>query len=189
VAGQIHLVRHGCSAHLWPARRITAQEFCEWIVAFNRTGIAADSFPSDELVAATRGVGVVVCSDLPRSIESAAHLAPEHSPRISSLFREAGRPLNGNWPIRLPLDVWDYISRVLWRINWISTDEPIHVARSRAREATRELVRLAEEFGEVLCVAHGTLNSLVGQELRGLGWEGPGRVLDKYWGMTVYRRP
>ena len=187
--GEILLVRHGRSALAWPTNAITAKEFREWIATYDRTGISGDSAPSTELVAATRETGVVVCSNLARSIESAARLLPGHSPCVSALYREAGRPLNGNWPIRLPLDVWDHISRSLWQMNWISSDEPFHVAQTRAQDATRELVRLADEFGRVLCVGHGTLNSFLARELCGLGWQGPRRILDDYWGATVFQMP
>jgi broad specificity phosphatase PhoE len=154
----------------------------------NESGIAADSHPPGALVTTMHGIRVVVCSDYLRSIESAARLIPGCEPRVSSLFREVGRPLNWNGTIRLPLRLWDYLSRLLWWTNWIATDECIHTARDRAREAALELAKLAEEFGDVLFVGHGALNQLVGRELRRLGWQGPRRATDEHWGMSVYQR-
>jgi hypothetical protein len=63
---QIHLVRHGRSALTYPNRWITSVEFREWIGMYNRTGIAADTRPSTEVLAMVANVATVVCSDYPR---------------------------------------------------------------------------------------------------------------------------
>jgi broad specificity phosphatase PhoE len=184
----IRITRHGRSAHPWPTQSISAAEFRQWIHVMNQTGIAIDSHPTAELVAMARGVPVVVCSDYLRSIESAARLVPGCAPRVSSLFREVGRPIPGNWRVRFPLTAWDHVSRMLWRADWIATDECVHTARRRAHEATLELGHLAEEFRDVLFVGHGMLNALIGRDLRRLGWRGPRRATDDYWGLSVYRK-
>jgi broad specificity phosphatase PhoE len=186
---QIQIIRHGRSALPYPSNWITSTEFREWIAVYNRTGIADESTPPAELVATVGEVPVVVCSDYPRSIESAARLVPNRQPRISPVFREVGRPLQANWNVRLPLKVWDRFSVSLWNMNLISSDESIHAARRRAQEATRELVSLAEESSRVLFVGHGMINAMIGGELRRLGWQGPRRVADVFWGITTFRRP
>jgi len=154
----------------------------------NRAGIAGDSQPASETVAAARRAQVMVCSDFPRSIESAGRLVPGCQPRISPLFREVGLPLQEDWNVRLPLTVWDYASRWLWMLNCIQTNESIHAAMRRAREAARELTRLAEESGHVFLVGHGGLNALLGLELRRRGWSGPRRATDDHWGLSTYQR-
>jgi broad specificity phosphatase PhoE len=183
---QIHILRHGRSARPFPTRWITPAEFREWIALYNRTGIAGESAPPAELVATIGDVPVIVCSDYPRSIESAARLIPNRQPRISATFREVGRPLQANWNVRLPLKVWDRFSVLLWNMNLISGDESIHAARRRAQEAARELVSLAEESSRVLFVGHGMINVLIGRELLRLGWQGPRRVDDAHWGLGTF---
>jgi broad specificity phosphatase PhoE len=179
-------MRHGRSAHPSPTRWITAPQFREWIGIYNQTGISAESRPSDELIAMIGEPPVVVCSDFPRSIESAVRLFPNRQPIISATFREVGRPLQGNWNIRLPLHVWDRFSVLLWKMNLIASDESIHAAQKRAQAATRELVSLAQESSRVLFVGHGMLNALIARELRRQGWQGPRRVNDAYWGIVSF---
>jgi broad specificity phosphatase PhoE len=185
---EIRLIRHGWSALQAPIGRITSVEFRLWIDAYNQSGIAHDSYPSQGLVASVSNIPIVVCSDFLRSIESARRLLPGANPHVLPLFREAGRPLAFNGRLKLPLSLWDRISVILWRNGIIAGDESIDSARTRAKEAAQVLVRFAEHTSRVLCVAHGTFNTLVGIELRGLGWDGPDRVSNKHWeGGTYYK--
>ena len=183
---QIQLMRHGRSALPFPTKWITPAEFRDWIGMYNKTGITDDSRPSAELIALIGDAQVIACSDYPRAIQSAARLCPNWQPIISEIFREAGRPLQWNWNIRLPLHVWDRLSVWLWKMNLISSDESFHAARQRAQAATRELVSLAQATSRVLFVGHGTLNALIARELRRQGWQGPQRVNDDYWGIVTF---
>ena len=186
---QIPIMRHGRSAHPYPARWITPAEFREWIGVYNRTGIADESRPRDELIARLGNVQFIVCSDYPRSIESAARLFPTARPIISPLFREVGRPWQGSRKVRLPLPVWDRFSVLLWKLNAVTTDDSIQAARQRAQAATRQLIDAAEQFSRVLFVGHGMLNALIGRELRRQGWRGPRQINDDYWGITSFLSP
>ena len=84
MTSRIDLVRHGRSAHLFPTGWITLPEFREWISIFNQSGISDDSRPPEELVRLIADSPVVVCSDYPRSIESAARLCPARQLSIES---------------------------------------------------------------------------------------------------------
>jgi broad specificity phosphatase PhoE len=179
-------MRHGRSALPFPSAWISPPEFREWITAYNRTGIADDSFPPHHLRGMIDESMEIVCSDYPRSTESAASLAPNHRPNISTAFREAGRPLQASWSIRLPLKLWDWASCMLWKAGLISADEPVQEARRRAQEAARQLVSLAQASSQVLLVGHGTLNAMIGRELRCKGWSGPTHVSDEYWGVATF---
>jgi|SRR5579863_4154776 len=183
---QIQIMRHGRSAHPYPNRWITPAEFRDWITVYNRTGIARDSGPPENLTAALGDVEAIVCSDYPRSIESAARLFPTARPIISPLFREVGRPWPGSQKIRFPLRVWDGLAVLLWNLNLFTTDESIQAARQRARAATHQLINVAEQFSRVLFVGHGMLNALIARELRGQGWRGPREINNDYWGMTSF---
>ena len=185
---EITLVRHGRSSYLLPTHRITAAEFRKWIADYNLAGIAADSLPPTELIGATRNVPYVACSDMPRAMASASLLSPGQAPYALPQLREAGGPVSGDWPVKLPLAAWDRISVFLWTIGLLTSDESVGAARLRAQEAAGKLVRLAEEFDRVLCIGHGMFNALVGQALLRLGWEGPPRVADGHWAATTYRK-
>jgi broad specificity phosphatase PhoE len=184
----ITLIRHGQPALELPSNRITAHEFREWIEEYNRTGLAAGSFPPETLVMALMNVPLIVCSDSPRALESAKRVGPRANLRITPLFREAGRPLGGHWKVKLPHSAWDYLSGSLWHKGLIAGTESKRSARRRARQAAEELVRLAEEKGWVACVAHATFNSLVGPELRKLGWKGPNRPRAEFWAGGTYSK-
>jgi len=184
----IHLIRHGRSALALPDRWITPGEFRDWLEIYNRTGIADDSGPPSALVEMMRDSPIVVCSDYPRSIESARRLAPQSDPRMSTAYREAGRPLQGDWSIRLPLEIWDRFSVLCWKLSLIVADESVRAARVRAQLAARELISLAQESSPVLLVGHGMVNTMIGRELLRSGWSGPRRANDNYWGVASYRR-
>jgi broad specificity phosphatase PhoE len=183
---EISLVRHGQSAHRWPNRRITASEFRQWIEAYNHSGIAALSTPPADLIATLSQTAVVVCSDLPRSIESASRILPGHKPHVSTLFREAGRPLRSNWNLKLPLSFWDTLSVILWRSGLITEDESFRRARRRAREAAQLLLDFSDANGRVACVGHGTFNALIGRELTILGWRRQNTTSNGYWSRVAY---
>jgi broad specificity phosphatase PhoE len=185
---QIHLVRHGRSAFAFPERWITLGEFRDWIEEYNRTGIAEDSLPPAEVVALLHDDPVLVCSDYPRSVESAARLAPRSTLRISAVYREVGRPLPWDVRLRLPLAHWDRISVLCWKGNLSAADESVWAARVRAEEAAGELTGLAQRFSRALLVGHGMVNAMIGNALRRKGWIGPWRANDRFWGVDSFCR-
>jgi broad specificity phosphatase PhoE len=188
VTNHIHLMRHGHSALAFPNHWITPGQFRDWIEVYNRTGIAQDSVPADNVVTLMRDDPIAVCSDFPRSIESAARLDSQREPRISPVYREVGRPLQGDWKIRLPLEMWDRLSVLCWKLDLIAVDESVRAARARARAAALELVGLAEESSPVLLVGHGMINAMIARELCREGWTGPRQANDDYWGTVSFDR-
>jgi broad specificity phosphatase PhoE len=186
---EILIVRHGHSSHVFPDRLIKAAEFRAWIDEYNRAGIDLASDPPRELLELAHSITCVVCSDLPRAAASAQRLCPGREMHVSSRFREAGRPLTGDWFARLPLSVWDRISVILWRLGCIMSDESQSAARLRARKAADELIHFAKQSGRILYIGHGLFNSMVAVELRRLGWQGPARMSDEHWGLSTYRFP
>ena len=59
----------------------------------------------------------------------------------------------------------------------------------RAVEAARQLTELADQGQDVLLLAHGFFNAMIGIELKRLGWKS---VLDQgydYWSQKRYQRP
>jgi broad specificity phosphatase PhoE len=68
-----------------------------------------------------------------------------------------------------------------WFFNQHHGEEARVKAQARATEAARQLVELAASGQDVLVVAHGFFNGMVGRSLQQLGWR---RTLDegfRYW--------
>ena len=84
--------------------------------------------------------------------------------------------------MKLSPRVWGGVSRFWW---WVfdhheggeSRDE----AKLRADEAARRLIALASEGDDVLVVAHGFFNGMVGLALRRRGWRCVRDGGFKYW--------
>lgn len=183
---EIVLVRHGKSA--LPFRnRLTIAEFRDWIAEYNRTGIAADSHPESALIELATTATHIVCSDYPRALESAGRIAPTVIPQITPILREAGRPVLWNLPVRLPLDVWDNICGLLWRLGLSRTDESYQEAKDRAAEAAEMLIELAETHQRVLVVGHGIFSRMVSEALLREGWRGPKPPELQHWGFAIYQ--
>jgi len=63
---------------------------------------------------ALQGIGAVLCSDLPRARQSAHALELGDKPVAESLFGEAQLPHFRQGRIRLPVEVWWIVLRLLW---------------------------------------------------------------------------
>ena len=77
------------------------------------------------------------------------------------------------WPswLRLSPRLWGFLSRFWWYwFNHHDHQESRSEAQARADEAARQLIELAEGGQDVLVVAHGFFNTMVGLALRRRGW-------------------
>lgn len=80
-------------------RRLSAAEFGRWVSAYNDAGIDLGCMPPQEAMEQARKCAFVVCSDFPRSSESARVLGFEDSDVCESMFREVGSPMPiGSFP-------------------------------------------------------------------------------------------
>lgn len=131
----------------------------------------------------------VVTSGLRRSIESAMALGIDSIQVQDALFREAEIPHFSKGSIRLPLNVWLPVLRLLWLFGFSRNGESLRSSLERARHAAQQLVRLAEQHGEVLLVGHGFLNHFIARELSKMGWVGPAKPGSEYWDYSLYHRP
>jgi broad specificity phosphatase PhoE len=185
----ILLVRHGRSALPQKTLRLNAAEFRAWIESYHQHGIAVDSMPSESLLAEVRVVALVVCSNLPRAVESAHRIAPGRDVTVTPHLHEAGWPLPGNWAgLRLPLHVWDWSFHRLWHCGAHSVGESARAARLRARKVCGWLESLARKQSPILVVGHGTFNQFLATELRRHHWQGPRHPANDYWSVTRYER-
>ncbi|RDH90148.1 MAG: hypothetical protein DIZ77_14085 [endosymbiont of Seepiophila jonesi] len=144
--------------------------------------------PSVKAVEIAVGCNAVVCSDLPRSIESAEMLGVEVVDFEASIFREMELP-SANWPSpKLPLNVWAVLFRVLWFLGYSSNGESLREARLRALSGASRLEAIAEKHGSVILIGHGFLNRSIAKALLKSGWAGPLDPGKNYWGFGVYER-
>jgi broad specificity phosphatase PhoE len=180
--GAVILARHGEPA-LSRKVLLSAAEYRDWWGRYEDGGIAPDQTPPAVLQTIADKAGFIIASARPRSIESARLLARARAFAEDPIFVEAPLP-PPDCPAWLKLSprLWGFISRVNW---WFFDqhhgEEPRAKAQARATEAARQLVELAASGQDVLVVAHGFFNGMVGRSLQQLGWR---RTLDegfRYW--------
>lgn len=167
---------------------LSAKNFGAWVEQYNLAGLNVNDLPSRDAVELAAASGFVVCSDLPRSLESARVLGRRRIDLSSSLFREFDMP-SSTWrfPV-LPLSVWLVFFRCLWMFGYSPSVEPFKTAQARARQCATQLVNLASIHGTVLFVGHGSLNWFLAKHLREMGWLSPENPSKKYWGYNLFSK-
>lgn len=184
---QIILVRHGrpdCSG--WC--RCTPREMDNWIEDYDRANVIPRAI-SPHLAQLVKTANAVVCSPLPRSIQTKRYLLGDQPHAVDELFSEAHLPhLDWSFP-RLPARLWKTLFRLAWFYGLSRHAESIRECDERARLAADRLAELAWQNGTVLLVGHEVMNMLIARQLRARGWLGPRLLLAKdYWHPTVYRK-
>src|SRR6185503_16573508 len=114
MASRIILVRHGRSAHVHREGWVNVAGVERWRTQYDAAGIVEDDAPPPSLVADAERADLVVCSDLPRAIASAARLAPNRPIANSPLLRESPLPVPRLAPLRLPLLGWGALINLRW---------------------------------------------------------------------------
>ncbi|MES9834418.1 MAG: phosphoglycerate mutase family protein [Candidatus Thiodiazotropha sp. DIVDIV] len=180
---RITILRHGKPNFEWE-RSVRGSDF-KWLEsAYDSAGIIGT--PPEETNSLIEAHNVVICSDLPRSIESAEALGAKAIHVSSAVFREMNLPYFDKAPIKLPLKLWVVFLRSLWFFGFAKNTESIRLAKARAKEASNQLVQLAVEHNSVLFVGHGFLNHYVAKELLAKKWIGPRSPGKKYWEYGTY---
>ena len=174
------LVRHGRSAHVhrgW----IDCAGLERWQHAYDAAGVHDADAPPRAVVALAREAALVVSSDMPRAMVSAARLVGAECAMTSPLLREIPLRLP-TWPrVRLPLGAWALAIGLgtAWRA---LRRDPSHAAfATQARSAAAWLASLAEERGSVLAVTHGALRGHLAAALRERGWSAPSSRSVRHW--------
>lgn len=183
---EIILIRHG-KPIIPPLKKVNPPEFSEWVKSYNHSGLCSTSKPSVEAVKISGKCNAIVCSDLPRSIESAKALEIEAVTLTSSKFNEAGLPV-ANWHFpKLSPKTWAVIFRIFWFFGYSRNSESFKEAKARASEAANILKELAVTNTTVLFIGHGVYNRMVANELNSTGWLGPKSPGSKHWSFGVYK--
>ncbi len=184
ISVQITILRHGQPEFEW-VRSVKGSEIRSLEKAYDSAGIIGE--PSKESQSLANQHNCVVCSDLPRSLQSAKAVGARTIHLSDSIFREMNIPYFDNVPIKLPIKVWVPILRGLWFLGFSKNTESISVAKSRLKQASEKLVELAAEHQSVLFVGHGFLNHYIAKELLANNWLGPSSPGKKYWEFGAYR--
>jgi broad specificity phosphatase PhoE len=187
--GSITLARHG-EPDLSRKVRISAREYRDWWARYEAVGIVAGQSPPPQLMEAAVKAGAVYTSTRPRSIETARVLVGAREMTHEALFIEAPLP-PPNWPdaVKLSPRTWGVISRVSWWVGGHKDEESRPEAKARSIRAARLLHDVAFGGADVLLVAHGFFNTMIGAELRRLGWRCVGGRGYRYWSARRYERP
>jgi broad specificity phosphatase PhoE len=187
-AGAIVLARHG-EPVLSRKIKLNAAGYRDFWARYEVGGIRADRPPPDALRAAVEGGGTLVCSTRLRAIESAAMLTngrdvPRHEVLIEAPLPPP--PLPG-W-VRLSPSTWGFLARVCWwYLGHHEGQETRAQAEARAEQAA-DLVVEAAGSGDVVVLAHGFFNHLIGRALKRRGWRLSMSEGYKYWSMRRFER-
>src|SRR5579871_4895619 len=169
--GAVILARHGEPA-LSRRCRLSADQYREWWADYEMGGLADGQEPPPALKQAAEQAGLIIASTRLRSVETARALSCGRAFAEDPIFIEAPLP-PPHWPgwLKLSPRSWGVISRFWWwMFNHHDQQESRAEAQARADEAARQLVALAATGQDVLVVAHGFFNTMVGVALRKLGW-------------------
>ena len=185
----ITLARHGEPA-LSRKIRLAPQDYFHWWAKYEESSLLAGQTPPLDLIKVAQDAAIIIASTRPRSIETAQAVSEGRSFCSDPLFIEAPLP-----PPPFPAFVrfsprhWGFLARFWW---WFFDNHAGQESRAeatlRAEEAARQLTELADQGRSVLVLAHGFFNTMIGLELKRLGWR---LVKDQgynYWAQKRFER-
>ncbi|THD79228.1 MAG: histidine phosphatase family protein [Phenylobacterium sp.] len=188
-AGAIILARHGEPAL---SRKVTlsAAGYRTFWASYEVLGILPGQTPPPALRGLVEAAGAVVCSTRLRSIESAAALAGDRDVVQHAELIEAPLPpppLPG-W-IRLSPKIWGFLARFWWWFfNHHEGQETRGGAEARADAAADLLIDYAARGEDVVVLAHGFFNYMIGRALKRRGWQLTASEGYKYWSTRRFER-
>jgi broad specificity phosphatase PhoE len=190
MAGAVILVRHGEPAL---SRRVllTSAGYRQWWARYEAGGLKPGQTPPPRLLTLAAAAGVILSSTRPRAVETAQAIAGGRPFASEALFIEAPLPSPPapDW-LRLSPRWWGVVSRFWWRVfDYHDGQESRSEAAARARRAALDLTRRAAADGDVVLIAHGYFNFMVGRALAAQGWR---RTLDQgfqYWSVRRFEPP
>lgn len=188
-SGAIVLARHGEPA-LSRKVKLSAEEYRAFWAQYEVLGLLPGQSPPATLKRFVDKCGALVASTRLRSIESAQVLAGDRAFAQEAMLIEAPLPPPDlpAW-IRLSPPVWGFLARVWW---WFfdhhEGQETRSEAEARADRAADMLIELAAHGEDVVALAHGFFNFMVGRSLRRRGWKLAHREGWKYWSLRRYER-
>lgn len=187
--GAIVLARHGEPA-LSRAVKLTADEYREFWAKYEIGGLLPGQSPPDRLRRFVAECGTLVTSTRLRAIESAQTVVGERVFDRHDILIEAPLPPPRfpSW-IRLSPKIWGFVARVWWwYLDHHDGQESRAAAEARADQAAAMLAQMAADGRNVVVMAHGFFNHLIGRSLRKSGWKLVESEGYKYWSMRRWER-
>jgi broad specificity phosphatase PhoE len=189
-SGAIILARHGEPA-LSRKVKLTSNEYRDFWARYEVGGLLPGQSAPAMLSGFVDNCGVIVSSTRLRAIESAAVVGNGRRVIQEPLLIEAPLP-PPKWPswVRLSPKLWGFFSRFFWwYFNHHHGEENRAQAEARADLAAAKLAELAASGQDVVVLAHGFFNVLIGRALQKRGWRMTLRQGYKYWSTRRFERP
>jgi broad specificity phosphatase PhoE len=186
--GAIILTRHGEPA-LSRKVKLSAAAYVDWWARYEEIGLKPGQSAPEGLRATARDA-VIICSTRLRSIESGHAVAAGRTFDIEPALIEAPLP-PPNWPgwLKLAPRSWGTIARFWWWFfNHHAGQESRAQAEVRAEGITERLVAQAGQGRDVLVIAHGFFNAMIGVALRRRGWRLVENQGYRYWSSRRFER-
>lgn len=185
--GAIVLARHGEPA-LSRKCLITSDQYRRWWADYEVGGLLPGQTPPAALVETAKKAGVILSSTRPRATQTAAAVAAGREVASDALFIEAPLPPPRfpSW-FRLSPRWWGVVSRFWWwAFDHHQGEESRREAEARADRAADALIGRARAGHDVLVLAHGYFNHMVGRRLKAKGWRLTGDQGFKYWSARTF---
>lgn len=187
--GAITLARHGEPA-LSRKCLITSDQYRDWWGRYEVGGLRAGQTPPAALLSTAEGAGAIYCSTRPRAMETAQAVSAGREVMVDALFIEAPLPPPKfpTW-FKLSPRFWGVVSRFWWHaFDHHDGQETRREAEARAEQAAQALIARAVTGQDVLVLAHGYFNHMVGKRLKAAGWRLVHNQGFKYWSQRRYEK-
>ena len=167
--------------------KLTSSGYRAWWATSEEGGIRTDQSPPDSLRALAARAVAVFSSTRRRAIETARAVVGERSFTSDVIFIEAPLP-----PPPLPDAFkvsprsWGVIARAAWWLGYGEGGETRAQAEIRADQAADRLIAAVAEGGEVLLLAQGYFNPLIGIALQRRGWKLTQDQGFRYWSVRRF---
>ena len=167
--------------------KLTSSGYRDWWATYEEGVIRRDQSPPDSLRALAARAVAVFSSTRRRAIETARAVAGDRPFTSDMLFIEAPLP-----PPPLPDGFkvsprsWGVIARAAWWLGYGEGGETRAEAEARAQEAAERLITASADGGEVLLLAHGYFNNMIGIALQRRGWKLTQDQGFRYWSVRRF---
>jgi broad specificity phosphatase PhoE len=179
--GSITLARHGEPA-LSRKVRLTSAQYVDWWGRYEVGGLKEAQAPPPKLLAIAREADLILASTRRRAVETAQALTTDRVFTTDDNLIEAPLPPPAlpDW-IKLSPRKWGVLARFWWLFNHQHGEETRADARRRADAVAAMLIKRAGDGDDVLVLAHGYFNLMVGRSLRRRGWRCTSDGGYRYW--------
>lgn len=186
--GAITLVRHG-EPNISRKVKLDSAGYRAFWAGYELKGLKPGQPPPADLLEVAAKTRHIVSSNRLRAIETAQAIAGGREFEVSANYIEAPLP-PPRWPkfVVFSPRVWGFLTRFWWWwFNHHEDQESKAQATIRAEAAADHLIDLAKD-GDVILVAHGFFNAMVGVALRRRGFHLTLNQGFRYWRMRRYER-